>query len=714
MRGRSSGRRRIPSSGLTDQWTLTAGSAGPGTRADGSIGGLILYTEVITERKLAELALRASEERFRSLVETSSDWVWATDQSGRYTYASPKVRDLLGYEPQEVIGRRPYDLMPPEEAERVERLVRADLAAGRSVSGIENVNLHKDGHRVVLETSAVPIFDVEGNLAGYRGIDRDITDRKQVQKDLQEALARLNATMDALPDLLFVIDREERILDYRAPDPQLLHVPPERFLGRRLSDVLPGSVVSIVRGAVADAIAHGGRHRGAIYPLETEGKVRWFELSIAAQGDPHAPEGYLVMLVRDVTDRKQAEDQLKALNETLEQRVAERTAEAEWRASQLQRLAVELTQAEQRERQRLGQVLHDNLQQLLVAAKFNADSLRRRLTDPDHRKFIQKVDELLGESLATSRTLTAELSPPILYEGNMAQVLHWLGRRTKDKYGLTVTVTADEQADPDSQEVRVLLFQAVRELLLNVTKHARVDRASIRLTRLGNDNVQILVADEGAGFDPEQKQTEQAGATQSSRFGLFGIRERLELMGGRLEIDSRVGQGTQILLTAPCRLVEKQPEAAGGPRAEMFVEAAAPKGGGAVRNGKAIRVMLADDHAVVRDGLARLLQTQAGVEVVGQAADGQQAVDLALQLHPDVILMDVSMPVMGGVEATHRIMLHLPDVRVIGLSMHEQEDVAAQMKAAGATSYLTKTAPPEVLLAAVQESVPREVPPSGS
>ncbi len=152
------------------------------------------------ERKWAEVALRESEERFRSLVETTSDWVWEMDRTGLYTYASPKVKDLLGYEPEELIGQTPFDLMLPDEAERVGAIFRGRVASQRPFERLENINLHKDGRQVVLETSGVPILDVNGNLLGYRGIDRDITERVQAE----ERIERLNRLKEGLlrPDSL--------------------------------------------------------------------------------------------------------------------------------------------------------------------------------------------------------------------------------------------------------------------------------------------------------------------------------------------------------------------------------------------------------------------------------------------------------------------------------------------------------------------------------
>lgn len=145
------------------------------------------FIEDITERKKGEKALRESRKRFRDLVERINDWVWEVDRNGVYTYASPRVRELLGYEPEEVIGRTPFDLMPEFEAQRV-RAVFGELKEKRqSFTALENTNQHKDGHQVVLETSGVPFFDEEGNLLGYRGVDRDITERKQAEEALLES-----------------------------------------------------------------------------------------------------------------------------------------------------------------------------------------------------------------------------------------------------------------------------------------------------------------------------------------------------------------------------------------------------------------------------------------------------------------------------------------------------------------------------------------------
>ena len=126
-----------------------------------------------------------NERRFRELVEQSSDWIWEVDENGRYTYASPKVMDILGYEPGDVIGKTPFDFMPPEEAERLSKIFSDLIRERKPFDNLENVNVTREGRHVVLESSGVPFFDSGKEFRGYRGMDRDISARKQIEERLR-------------------------------------------------------------------------------------------------------------------------------------------------------------------------------------------------------------------------------------------------------------------------------------------------------------------------------------------------------------------------------------------------------------------------------------------------------------------------------------------------------------------------------------------------
>lgn len=155
----------------------------------------------VTQKKRVERDIEANREKFRNLAEITSDWIWEVDISGVYTYASPVVYDLLGYHPEEVVGKRPFDFMPEDEAKRLENIYQQALTEGKAFRNIENINLHKNGSRVTLETSGVPVFDYRGMVIGFRGIDRNISSRKHTEKRLLEESKKLKQALNKVKHL---------------------------------------------------------------------------------------------------------------------------------------------------------------------------------------------------------------------------------------------------------------------------------------------------------------------------------------------------------------------------------------------------------------------------------------------------------------------------------------------------------------------------------
>ncbi len=401
----------------------------------------------ITERKRAEEALRESEGRFKQIAENSMEWIWEVNAEGEYTYASPVVEKILGYRPEEILGKHFYDLFHPEDREKLRKSAFQVFAEKRSFREFINRNVHKNGDTVWLSTSGAPILDDNGDLLGYRGADIDITERKRAENALRESEERyrllvenagcpvtlfdvdgkillinnagarnlggvpddflgksmhkilpgmaevlmerncrvieegvglefedlielpsgskrwfwsnlqlirdadgkvfgvqivsqditeskraeeqlqathsqLQATLNALPDLLFEVDRQGRILDFRAPHPELLYRSPEEFIGKKVAVSLPPEAARTIMASIEDAAATG-RCRGATYSLEMHGTTNWFELSVAAKNDPKSPDSRFIALVRDITERKRTEDQLRKTTDELK---AEREA----------------------------------------------------------------------------------------------------------------------------------------------------------------------------------------------------------------------------------------------------------------------------------------------------------------------------------------------------------------------------------------------------
>jgi CheY-like chemotaxis protein len=265
-----------------------------------------------------------------------------------------------------------------------------------------------------------------------------------------------------------------------------------------------------------------------------------------------------------------------------------------------------------------------------------------------------------------------------------------------ERHGLSVRVDAERDAEPPGDELRFPLFECARELLLNVVKHAGVGVATLTLSRLPDGTTRLGVADDGRGFEPDSLLDLQPEAMS---FGLFSIRERLAHLGGRMELESVPDCGTRVALFVPAAAEALSPAAM--PDAETATAAASANAAGQRR--RAYRVLIVDDHQIVRQGLTGLLGAEPDIEVIGEAADGAQAVALATALRPDVVIMDINLgPGIDGIEATRRVLATDPALRVIGLSMHADRDVADAMLAAGAAGYVTKGGPPEDLIEAIR------------
>jgi CheY-like chemotaxis protein len=367
------------------------------------------------------------------------------------------------------------------------------------------------------------------------------------------------------------------------------------------------------------------------------------------------------------------------LHDTLEQRICDPVAVAERHADDLRRLTLELGNAEYGERQRLSRILHDDLQGLLLA-------IRLRLTDIDRaesgrlRTKIRAIDELLDECMGTSQDLARELSPPLLREGTLVEMFRWLGDWFRRKHSLTVAVDAREELPSTPPPVRLQLFLAVRELLTNVVKHSGVMEACVSLC-LRDGYLSIQVDDGGSWFDPNAAQEK---LRQALTFGLFSVRGRLEAIKGRLEIKSTPKGGGCFRLIIPIDdAAEPQTEQAS---TERCVAGEQPRGKAADR----VRLLVVDDHKVVRESLILALQREECFEIVGEAADGDEAIRRADALRPDAIVMDVEMANLNGIEATRQIKRRLPDVVVVGLTFHEDDAVAQAIAEAGALACLSK------------------------
>jgi PAS domain S-box-containing protein len=642
----------------------------------------------------------------------------------------PAAREVSDYQAYKAWWVDTGKLVQPEDWASARAVQKGETVIGQMIE-IESF----DGVRKFVMNSAAPVQDAAGNVVGSAVTIQDISDIKRFEQALQHSLRRFELLAETAGELLqtpepqkivdslcrrvmerldchaffnFLVDEQAGRLHLNA----CAGIPPEE--ARRIEWLDYGVAVC---GCVArdgfrivaehipttpdvrtELVKSYGIKAYACHPLLGAGGRLIGTLSFGTRSrETFSPDD--LSLMKAVADQvavamirmqgeqalRASEEALRKANEQLEEKVRERTAELlalnenlmESR-DQLRSLASDLVLTEAREKRALASELHDTVAQMLAIAKLTLESTGARL-EGKSREEVKRVVQLLQEASRQTRSLMADLSPSLLYEAGLGQALHALARRMGELHSLAIEVVDDGSPKPLGEDYRVLLFRAVQELLHNTVKHAKATKVKISLQRDGT-HVRIEVEDDGVGFLLSER---RRGDGMREGFGLFSIQERLRHCGGSFEVFSQPGRGVRAVLVVPLQV----------------------EGEGEGREPAVVRILIAEDHRMMRDALASLLEKEPGFEVVGLAEDGLEAVHLARKVKPDVVLMDVNMPRMDGIEATRRITAELPEIKVIGLSVHAEPQIASEMLAAGATSFVAKSSSPEELIEAIRTAV---------
>jgi PAS domain S-box-containing protein len=510
--------------------------------------------------------------------------------------------------------------------------------------------LRPDGSVAWIQSLGRADRDAAGQVTTVTGLELDITQRRRAEEAFQarreeEHDRELRLLLETATQGIVSIDSHGTIVMANRALETMFGWPPGELIGEPITRLL--------RFALRDGhLQHGTSYFGVRKDTSA------FPIEVTVNHVPTASGGRAIAFVTDITERLRAASALQ-----------ERTEELEYRTTQLSRMAWELTLAEHHAREQIAKTLHDGLQQLLLIVGLNIEQALQQVRDAGAEPGERLLDAKhhLDEAIAAARSLHVEVFPPALQRSGLPAALTWLGNWAHEKYGLEVLIDTDPRADSERKDIRTLLFESARELLINAFKHARATRITLTLTLTSEGQLCILVSDDGVGFEParldDRSEDSQVG------WGLFSIRERLTLLGGHVDIDSGPDQGTRVRLVAPRGAVRPTPEPA-------------------VHG--ALRILIVDDHPAIRNALRQVFQPRPQLSVVGDASNGIEAIARARALRPDVIIMDVSMPQMDGIEATARIHAELPGIHIVGLSMQARDHGGHPIEHAGAAAFFVK------------------------
>ena len=616
----------------------------------GEIAGVVVRFENITAEKEAQLAAAAREHQLQIALEASKAGTWLAD---------PRTRRLIWDKPSQAIyGVGPdadvttiedvQRLVAPEDRDRIRAMSEhiRTLADGQSW-GDEFRIVHPDGTVRWVYCCGQTHRDDSGALVRIAGINLDVTDRKLAEATAQRSEQQARLALEAASAFAWHWNLDEGPWIVEPHVASRIGVPPGQPFqpAAYLARVHPDD-----RAAVQAALTAAGKDGGlpgwdVEYRLTFPDRPEvWFHSRGRVERDATGRARRLFGIMMDVTNRRRAERDLVRSHVVLRAHAAE----LERRTTQLQRLASALILAEQRAGERLAKRLHDHVQELLFSALLH---VQRAAADAPGLVVLRQAQRDLTDAID----------------------------------GIAIAVTSDALANPSPDDGGVLVFEAVRELPFNVVKHAGVEQAGVTLALDDAGRVRITVADAGVGLDPT---TLAARPGSDDGLGSFGMRERVALFEGRLQAGRAPGQGARLTI------VVAHAQAGTATPAKMTLDGRGeePVAAGPAEGPRPLRILLADDHATVRGALRHVLDVQPALLVVGEAADGIEAVNLARTLAPDVIIMDMWMPRMDGIEATRRIRACVRGARIFGLSTEQESLTPHAMEQAGAEGYFFKGA----------------------
>jgi PAS domain S-box-containing protein len=557
----------------------------------------------VTEQVRTEEALLRTNERYRSLFENMLDgyaycrmiYEQGTPQDFVYLDVNPAFEQLTGL--KGVNGKRISEIIPgiaesnPELfriygrvassgcPERFETYVEAmemwfaiavySTEKGHFISLFENITGRKRAETEILKLNAELEQRVAERTAELASANeqllQEIADRRQVENALRLANAEWLNTFNASTDPIMILDPDYRIRRANRAMAAIMGLAVEECVGKLCYEALHQTDAPVPLCPHRQMIEDGTAHTTEIFDARLG---RHLLVTVSPLFDTDGTLLGSMHYAKDITERKQIEAQLAEARDELESQVAERTASLAIANAQLQReieerkqaeqqlldqqhrlksMTFELSLAEDRERGRIAGELHDQVGQRLLLGKMKLEALASQLPAPIDEGALEEVGNLVTQSIQDIRSLTFQLRPPLLATAGLAAAIRWLGEELKENYGLHMELVDDQRPKPLTYETRSALFQAVRELLLNVAKHAGTESALVSLEREA-ESMAITVEDHGCGFDMAEAGTRKA---RTGGFGLFNMQQRIEYLGGRLIVKTSPGKGTRATIMVP-------------------------------------------------------------------------------------------------------------------------------------------------------------------
>ncbi|MCD4776661.1 MAG: response regulator [Candidatus Aegiribacteria sp.] len=631
-----------------------------------TIGAIATITD-ITKRKQIELELAESENRFRDIAMCSADWLWETDRNGVYTYCSDNVIDSLGYSASEVLGKSPFDFMLPEEVRSMKEVYLDLLRNKEKIVNLENRNIHKNGDMKVFLTNGTPMLGINGQLLGYRGVDRDITEKKLSEEKLKDALSDNIKILESLPVGIMIIGRDKHIKYVNRVAGNMTGCDPEDLIGKICHDCICHSEVG--KCPIIDL------NQSVDSRETTLGCVGGVELPVIKSVLPIVlnDKEILLEVFLDNTEQNRARAEL------------ERTSSL--KSSFLANMSHEI-------RTPMNGVI--GMTELLLDTKLSPEQF-------DYARIIKQSAEslmsIINDILDFSRIEAGKLE---LEEINfdlrtmLDDIADFISIQTGQKdIELLLKIDPDVPSLLKGDPGRVR--QVITNLLGNAVKFTSHGEISLSVDVIRHKDNRVLmkftVSDTGIGIAPDKLDAlfqpfTQADASTTRKYGGTGLgltisKQLTKLLGGTIGAESIEGEGSNFWFTADLKVRKtSRTTTITGSEEKKLIES--------------IRILIVDDNKTNRDILSGMLKN-CGCRH-GKANSGIEALSMLREAHTkndpyNIAVLDMQMPDMNGEllgrEIKNDKALSDTILMIMYTSIASRGD-AARMSEAGFSAFLTK------------------------
>jgi two-component system, NarL family, sensor kinase len=492
---------------------------------------------------------------------------------------------------------------------------------------------------------------------------------------LVESINEGAATLDSTGTVLYANARFAEILD----------LPVEKLVGTKLVS----NFASLQRDKLHELIAQGHRRSAGI------------ELILEAPTGPpklvrftlkplkNTPRHRICVVATELTELVEANEALKSNEESLRQ------------------LSARLLQLQDEERRHIARDLHDITGQKLAFQCMALSGLQTKQAshlDAEAQQTLSESLVLNKEISAEIRTLSYLLHPPLLDELGLSSAARWYAAGFTKRTGIPIDIDIPQEIKRLSPDAEVAIFRVLQESLTNVHRYANTATARLRISTTADD-IKVEIEDYGKGMQPARSKFSQESVARLG-VGIQGMTERIRQLGGRLEITSGPKRGTLVTATIPLCASQIAASAASAGSGPSVFAISADRAVAAPRHQRQ-QILIADDHEMLRRGVRNTLQAEPDLEICGEAVNGQDAVDKARELHPDLVILDINMPVLNGLVAVRQILRYCPTTKIVIFSVHDSDQTRQEIRAAGAHGFVSKGMESNDLLRVVREVLKR-------